>query len=61
MQTKHIALVIGSLRRDSINRKVAQYIQNIAPSSWQLPRCRSVIYRCITKTLMSSRLPNTIV
>ena len=36
MQTKHIALVIGSLRRDSINRKVAQYIQNIAPSSWQI-------------------------
>lgn len=36
MQTKHIALVIGSLRRDSINRKVAQYIQSIAPSSWQI-------------------------
>ena len=36
MQTKHIALVVGSLRRDSINRKVAQYIQSIAPSSWQI-------------------------
>lgn len=34
MQKKHIALVIGSLRRDSINRKVAQYIQSIAPASW---------------------------
>ena len=34
MQRKHIALVIGSLRRDSINRKIAQYIQSIAPASW---------------------------
>ena len=36
MQQKNIALVIGSLRRDSINRKIALYIQSIAPSSWQI-------------------------
>ena len=36
MKTKNIALVIGSLRRDSINRKVAQYIQSVAPNSWQI-------------------------
>ena len=36
MQQKNIALVVGSLRRDSINRKIALYIQSIAPSSWQI-------------------------
>lgn len=30
-----VALIIGSLRKDSINRKVAEVIQRLAPEDWQ--------------------------
>ncbi|MFD1245946.1 NADPH-dependent FMN reductase [Paralysiella testudinis] len=33
---RHIALIVGSLRRDSINRKVADYITGVAPQRWQI-------------------------
>lgn len=33
---RQIVLLIGSLRADSYNRKVAQYIRSIAPDYWQV-------------------------
>ena len=35
-QVRHLALVIGSLREGSYNRKVAEYIRSIAPDAWQI-------------------------
>jgi chromate reductase len=36
MPTRNVALVIGSLRRDSINRKMANALKELAPSSLKI-------------------------
>lgn len=33
---RHVALIVGSLRRDSVNRQVAEHIRRIAPERWQI-------------------------
>ena len=33
---RHVALIVGSLRAESLNRKIAQYVCEIAPARWQI-------------------------
>ncbi len=33
---RHVALIVGSLRAESFNRKIADYVCQIAPQRWQI-------------------------
>ena len=33
---RQVALIVGSLRAESLNRKIAQYVCDIAPARWQI-------------------------
>lgn len=38
--TTHVAVLIGSLRKDSFNRRLARAVEKLAPSSWRFEHLR---------------------
>ncbi len=57
MNQYQIAVIVGSLRKDSFNRKLADAIVKLAPPEFSFRQCaRSATCRCITRTMMSTRL-----
>ena len=51
-----IAVVVGSLRRESFNRKLADALAALAPPELQLrARARSTTCRCTTRTTTPTR------
>ena len=45
-----MAILIGSLGRDSYNRKLANAIKKLAPPEFSFQELRSTICRCTTRT-----------
>jgi NAD(P)H-dependent FMN reductase len=55
-----IAVLVGSLRKDSINRKVAQALAELAPANLKLNIAKSAICRSTTKTSTVHRQQPTV-
>ena len=45
-----IAVLVGSLRRDSFNRKLANALAKMAPPEFSSSRCKSTTCRSTTRT-----------
>ncbi|VEH27164.1 chromate reductase, Class I, flavoprotein [Legionella sainthelensi] len=49
---KKIGVVVGSLRKESFNRKMAHQLISLSPPPWNYRLLKLVIYLYTTKTLM---------
>ena len=56
MSEYQIAVVVGSLRRDSFNRKLAHAMVKLAPSTFSFNEVKSAISHCTTKMTTRTRL-----
>ena len=56
MTNPTLAVIVGSNRRDSINRKLAQGIANLAKGRFDVNSSRSTICRFITRTMRTTHL-----
>ena len=55
MSQYQIAVIVGSLRKDSFNRKLADAIVKLHRRNFPSARYRSATCRCITRTTTSTR------